>query len=614
MSLVLSIVFGVAACGDSSGAEGDRGSESDESSGDGDGDGDSGDGDGDGDSGDGDGDGDGDSGDGDGDGDSGDGDGDGDGDPKLDMPLVPEGCVVHVNHATGNDQNLGVTWADAKATVQAGLDEAQQREDCQVWVAQGTYRPTDGGRPDDRSASFTLDGQHIYGGFAGVELMLEQRDWIANPTILSGDIGAPGVSSDNSQHVVESLSGGRIDGFEIRDGSSEGFTMVQGRDGAGVHAMGSSLTIANAVIANNRTGDGLDGEIGGIGGHGGNGAGLYVLGGQLTLDNVTVSGNQTGSGGQGSSAGGNGGIGGGLYSIGAGLEIRGCLFEDNLTGDGGQGINNFGGHGGTGAGAMIDGGAVVIVDSVFEGNSTGVGGPGGNTPGSRGGHGGLSYLAHENTSLIVANCELVGNEAASSAGLQLQTANAPGASVLVVNSVLRANISEWSSGGMQLLGDGSASVVIANTAIVANQAPSAAGLVYSPLDPIGPEQPRLVNSIVWGNLANVDAQIFSSTFAQTPLSLLVDATTIQGGCVGATDNLECLDTHDLDPQFVDLLGGDLHLMPGSPLHELGALEQLPADLADLDDDGDVDEPTPVDLDGFARVVGAAPELGPFEIP
>jgi hypothetical protein len=531
------------------------------------------------------------------------------------MPPGPDGCVVHVNQATGNDANLGLTWVDAKATIQAGLDEVFMRADCQVWVAEGTYHPTDGAVLEDRSASFTLDGQYVYGGFSGTELALDQRDWVAHPTILSGDLGAPGVSSDNSHHVVRSESGGWIDGFEIRNGSTEGLTVIQGRDGAGIiHALGGSLTVANSVIADNRAGDGLDGEIGSIGGHGGNGAGLYVLGGELTLDNVTVLGNQTGSGGLGSSAGGNGGLGAGLYAIGATVEIRDSVFSANFTGDGGQGMNNFGGHGGIGAGAMIDGGSAVIVDSVFEANFTGVGGPGPNAPGSPGGHGGLSYIANDNSTLIIANTEFVANEAAFGAGVQLQTSSSPGASVVVVNSVIRANVAQWSSGGMQLLGDGSASVVIANTAIVANQAPSAAGLVYSPVEAIGPEQPRLVNSIVWGNLAQNDSQIFSSTFAQMPLSLLVDATDIQGGCVGATDNLECLVTHDLDPQFVDLLAGDLHLLPESPLHELGDLDHLPPDLADLDEDGDLDEPTPLDLDNLERVVGAAPELGPLEIP
>jgi hypothetical protein len=685
VSLVCVAVCAVAACKNSGSADDEVGSQSEESTGDGDST-DSGDGDstdsGDGDSTD--------SSDGDStdssDGDSSDG--------TLDMPPGPRGCVVHVNQATGSDDNLGLTWVDAKATVQAGLDEAFLREEgCQVWVAEGTYRPTDGGPSDDRDASFTLEpGQHLYGGFSGIELALEQRDWVAHPTILSGDIGMLGDSSDNSRHVVRSEGGGRIDGFEIRDGSSEGSTLLEGRDGAGIYALSGSLTVANAVIVNNRTGPGLDGEIGVIGGHGGNGAGIYMLGGELTLDNVTVASNQTGSGGQGSATGGNGGLGAGLYvdgtlvdihdsvfsgnqtgdggnsmgtfgglggdgagltvfagaltldnvtvsasrtgnggqggaqgghgGLGAGLfvvgavvDIRDCVLSTNQTGDGGQGTNTFGGNGGNGGGAMIIRGSVVIAETVFDGNVTGQGGPGGNIAGSRGANGGLAYVVGEDSSLVLANTEFVANEAASGAGAQLQTSNGPGASVLVVNSVFRANVSDFTSGGLHLLADGSTSVVIANTAIVANQATNAGGgLVYHPLDAIGPEQPRLVNSIVWGNLAQNSGQIFSNSLAQTPLSLLVDATDIEGGCVGVTNDLECVQTHDLDPEFVNLLTGDLHLMPGSALLDLGLAEHLPPDLADLDEDGDLDEPTPLDFDNLARVVGTAPDIGPLEMP
>jgi hypothetical protein len=685
ISLMWAAVCGAAACKDSSSTDDEHGSESGDSSGE---------------SGDSSGESSGSSGESsddspessEGDSDSSDGESDSGDDGKLDMPPGPRGCVVHVNRASGSDANLGLTWVDAKATVQAGLDEAFLREGCQVWVAEATYRPTDGGPSDDRNASFTLHaGQHLYGGFAGIELALDQRDWVAHPTILSGDIGMPGDSSDNSRHVVESEGGGRIDGFEIRDGSSEGSSILEGRDGAGLYGLGGNWTVANTVIANNRTGDGLDGEIGAIGGNGGNGAGIYILGGELTLDNVTVSGNQAGRGGQGSAAGGNGGMGAGLYvdgtivdihdsvfsanqagdggdgmftfgglggdgaalhvfggaltldnvtvagsqagnggqggsqgghgGVGAGLhvvgsvvDIRDGVFSANRTGSGGQGTNNFGGHGGNGAGAMIIGGSAVIVETVFEANLTGAGGPGGNVVGSPGGHGGLSYFANANSSLIIANTEFVANEAAFGAGAQLVTSNALGASVMVVNSVFRANVGNYSSGGLHLIGDGSASVVIANTAIVANQATSAGGLLYSPAEPIGPEQPRLVNSIVWGNLAPLNSQIFSNSLAQMPLNLLVDATDIEGGCVGVTDNLECLQTYDLDPQFVDLMTGDLHLMPASPLLDVGLVDHLPPDLADLDEDGDLDEPTPLDLDKLQRVVDGAPDIGPLELP
>jgi hypothetical protein len=54
----------------------------------------------------------------------------------------------------------------------------------------------------------------IYGGFPVAGGTWEARDWEANPTTLSGDIGEPG-STDNSYHVV---TGGGVDATAILDG------------------------------------------------------------------------------------------------------------------------------------------------------------------------------------------------------------------------------------------------------------------------------------------------------------------------------------------------------------------------------------------------------------
>jgi predicted outer membrane repeat protein len=57
-----------------------------------------------------------------------------------------------------------------------------------------------------------------------------------------------------------------------------------------------------------------------------------------------------------------------------------------------------------------------------------------------------------------------------------------------------------------------------------------------------------------------------------------------------------------DPQFVDEAGDDFRLAPGSPCIDAADNTAVPADEYDLDDDGDVDEPIPYDLDGNTRFV------------
>ena len=70
----------------------------------------------------------------------------------------------------------------------------------EVWVANGTYYPSS---TNQRSASFVLnDTVLVYGGFAGGELNLIDRNPPINIAILSGDIGTLNDSLDNSYHVV----------------------------------------------------------------------------------------------------------------------------------------------------------------------------------------------------------------------------------------------------------------------------------------------------------------------------------------------------------------------------------------------------------------------------
>ncbi len=73
----------------------------------------------------------------------------------------------------------------------------------QIWVAKGTYKPAFANRD---SAFIMRNNVASFGGFAGIETQLSQRNWQLNPTILSGDIGTVGNRSDNSHDVRKKLN------------------------------------------------------------------------------------------------------------------------------------------------------------------------------------------------------------------------------------------------------------------------------------------------------------------------------------------------------------------------------------------------------------------------
>ncbi|HMN96853.1 MAG TPA: right-handed parallel beta-helix repeat-containing protein [Phycisphaerales bacterium] len=223
------------------------------------------------------------------------------------------GTVICV-HPEGEGAS-GLTWEEAVKDIHSGFALAAQprlEPPVQVWVAAGTYKPTE---TADRSASFVHPGSGVavFGGFAGGELSLLERDPAANPTILSGAIGAAG-SADNSFHVID-FTGDTysradvLDGFVITAGNAHGDP--SGAHGGGIRIRSDALpTIRNCRIVGNQAL--LGGGVGSIG----NGAGVLV--------NCLVSGNDATAGG-------------GVYSESA-LEIRNCTIVANASESGGAGI------------------------------------------------------------------------------------------------------------------------------------------------------------------------------------------------------------------------------------------------------------------------------------
>ena len=102
--------------------------------------------------------------------------------------------------ATGN--NTGLSWSNAFTQLPQALQAAKPGD--KIWLAAGNYRPSSTG---DRSAFFDVkSGIALYGGFAGTETALSQRNWSSHPSVLEGDLGTPNDSSDNSWNLMRLLN------------------------------------------------------------------------------------------------------------------------------------------------------------------------------------------------------------------------------------------------------------------------------------------------------------------------------------------------------------------------------------------------------------------------
>ncbi|MEJ2722644.1 MAG: right-handed parallel beta-helix repeat-containing protein, partial [bacterium] len=121
--------------------------------------------------------------------------------------------------ATGAES--GASWTDAFTTLQQALAVACDNV-TEIWVADGTYTPTGG---DNRDATYQLrSGLTVYGGFAGGENTLSERDIGANAAVLSGEIGSSSPM-DNVYHVVTGSgtdSTAILDGFTVTGGYASG--------------------------------------------------------------------------------------------------------------------------------------------------------------------------------------------------------------------------------------------------------------------------------------------------------------------------------------------------------------------------------------------------------
>ncbi len=272
-----------------------------------------------------------------------------DGNPRIASLVIDMGAYetppsrLYVDASKIGGKQNGESWNNAMTDLQDALDRAYTG--VEIWVANGTYKPslaTDGS--DLRTATFQLrSGISLYGGFAGNESSRTQRDWFANQSLLSGDIGLTGDPSDNSYHVVTTNGIDKtaiLDGFTIRDGQADGSSagICGPQCGGGLYNDGGNPTLINLLILENQAGD--------------RGGGLFTANANPTLTNISYNGNKALSGGGIASVNGNPSLinnafsgntatnGGGMYNSNSDATLTNLTLSGNDASGQGGGLYN----------------------------------------------------------------------------------------------------------------------------------------------------------------------------------------------------------------------------------------------------------------------------------
>jgi parallel beta-helix repeat protein len=289
------------------------------------------------------------------------------------------------------------------------------------------------------------------------------------------------------------------------------------------------------------------------------GSGIYCNSAIPTLTNCTISRNWVG----------------GMWNYRSSPTLTNCTFSANGTGDahGGGGIYN-------------EESSPTLVDCTFSGNSADDDG------------GGMYNLNNSNPILI--NCRFSGNEVKYGSGGGMT--NLCDSSPILVNCTFTGN---W-GGGMRNWDNSNPTLI--NCTFSGNF--FGGGGISSANN----SNPTLTNCILWG-----DTPSEITVGGGTPV---IRYSCVQGGWLG-DGNI------DTGPRFITLgflddngtpdwiwddvwVEGDYHLLADSPCIDAGSNVTLPADVADLDGDGDTEEPIPIDLDGNPRVINGRVDMGAYE--
>ncbi|MBN1846579.1 MAG: cadherin-like domain-containing protein, partial [Sedimentisphaerales bacterium] len=347
----------------------------------------------------------------------------------ADLGAYESPTVWYVDSQAGGS-SCGRCWQDAFISLDAALaaagtfagafDPAGRDPNSyypeEIWIAEGTYFPLAFGW--QQQASFQLKtGLALYGGFAGQETNLNQRDWLEHETILAGTGSDPVLIGGDHAHLDGlTVTGGYNDSgggllasqiemtlrhciFRSNSAYPRGGAICQeggilrgedclfefnfGSIGGAINSCGGTLELYNCLFQNNQA----NGFTAGFG----TGGAVHFKGTLLRLENCCFDENQAGR------------SGGALWAAGRCGRILDCNFQSNQV----NGVTYFGdGRGGACTNSNLRDG--VYARCVFAGNSIMYGSV-------KAGLGGGLY--NEQSRIDLVNCVLYHNQASEGGGI-----------------------------------------------------------------------------------------------------------------------------------------------------------------------------------------------------
>lgn len=511
----------------------------------------------------------------------------------VDQNLVPDGCDPDCNN------NLVVDGLDISSGTSLDCDLNGVPDECDV---AGGSDCNFNGVPDscdiDSGASSDANG-------SGVPDECEPNNtWHVDASAVAGGAGGAGDPFQTiGEGIQASITG---DVVVVHDGTYVGSSNRDLDPGGRDIVIRSLNGPATCIIDCQSTGRGfqiLSGEteaavIDGFTVRNGTAnfesSGINIVDSSPTIRNCVLESNQSASGG-------------GLWALRSRSRIENCTFIGNVAPGGGGGLySRF---------------STLTVESChIEGNDGALFG------------GGIAVVGEHSTGgeLEVRHTKLIDN---TSIWAGVYVANAD---IAFDDCLIAGNCAEEGGGGLRLYSSGSHVVDVTGCTIAGNYTDEDAGGIAA----IRGVTVRMRNSISWGNVALGASQelalLDDSGVGPTVDVAFCDVAGGQAGVAVSTNGTLAWGAGNLDadPLFVDRLGadldattaadGDYRLAAGSPCIDAGDVGEIPPDVLDIDDDGDLLEAVPLDLGGLPRRfddpavadtgAGAAPvvDLGSYE--